>query len=126
MANVSLTTIVIVTDGSGDFTVDTTKLQGRFLQYRYVPDPSTPLSNMTDITVVGKKTGFTMLALVNIGTNAFQDAPRQDVSDDAGDLYLFATSKEVPDHIYLDEQLTVTIAEGGDTLSGTFYMWTGQ
>lgn len=126
MNTINLVTVAITTDASGDFSAPV-QANGRLLQYRYVPDGSSPLDTGADLTISGATTGFAYVAQSNIGTSAFAKAPRQPVHDSAGAASLYAVAGEpVEDYMWIGgEQLTVTIAQGGNALSGTLYLWIG-
>ena len=117
----------ITTDSSGDFSAETPKLFGRFLQYRYVPHAVTPLDTGADLDITGTTTGFVYVNQDNIGTTAFSKAPRQPTHDATGAASLYAAAGEpVEDYMFLSgESMTVTIAGGGNTLSGTLHIWVG-
>lgn len=123
----SLHTVSITTDASGDFTAKTPNVQGPVRQVRYVPDGSNPLATGADLDIVSEQTGLVVANHDNIGTSAFTRAYRQPTHDADGSASLYAGSGEpVEDLIYLGgERLTVTISNGGNTLSGTIYIWIG-
>ena len=124
MGKVSRIIVAITTDSGGDFTTDTIPVEGRILQYRYVPDGSNPLATGADLTVVGKDTGVVVANQANIGTSAFTKAPRQALHDVDGSALLYAAAGEpVEGFIWVNEALTVTIAQGGDTDAGTLHIW---
>lgn len=126
MNDVNTFSIAILTDASGNFEDKTTPIKGKLLQLRYVPDGSSPLATGADITIIGQSTGFAYYSQSNIGTSAFQKAPRQPIHNDAGVASLYAAAGEpVEDFMYIDEQLTVTVAQGGNALQGTLYLWVG-
>lgn len=124
---VQLITVEIATNSSGAFSTTFPVNGGRLMQYRYVPDGTAPLATGADIDVVGATTGFAYINQDNIGTTAFSKLPRQATSDEAGAASLYAGSGEpVEDAAVIGgEQLTVSIAEGGDTKVGTLYLWIG-
>lgn len=119
--------VAVATDGSGAFSKTIQPSGGRFLQMRYVPDGSSPLDTGSDIDLAGATSGYVYLNQDNIGTSAYELAPRQATSDETGAALLYAAAGEaVTDFIYLaGEPLTFTVANGGDTKSGTFYFWFG-
>lgn len=127
--SVQLISVAIVTDAAGAFskTVTTRAGGGRLLQYRYVPHASTPLDTGADLDITGATTGVVYANQDDIGTAAFTKAPRQPCSDATGAASLYAAGGEpVEDHIYVGgEPLTVAIANGGNTLAGTLYLWVG-
>jgi hypothetical protein len=122
--SVNIVTIPVVTSAGGAFTIELT-VSGFLQQYRYVPDGGTPLDTGADVTLVGKTSGFSYLNLVNIGTTAFQRLPRHATSDEQGVASLYAVAGEpIEDRMYSGpEILTFTVAQGGATKLGTFYLW---
>ena len=122
-----LITVPVLTDGSGDYSVTVAAPHGRLLQYRYVPDGSSPLATGADLTITSKQTGTSLVSQTNIGTTAFSKAPRQPIHDEAGTASLYAAGGEpVSDFIYIaGEALTVTIAQGGAGNAGTLHIWVG-
>lgn len=122
--NISLVPIAVTTDGSGDATVEIGHLHGRLKQIRYVPDGSNPLATGADVTITGQTTGLVILNMTNIGTSAFNKCPKQPIHDVAGVASLYAAAGEpVEDDFYLNEQFQLVVAQGGDTDSGTFYLF---
>lgn len=126
--SVTLHTFDITTDGSGGYSQAGAEIDGYFLQYRYVPDGSSPLATGADLDIAGTKTGFVYVNQDNIGTSAFSKCPRQATHDETGAASLYAGSGEPVEApmAMAGESLTVTIANGGDTKSGTLYVWTGD
>ena len=119
---IKLVTVPFTTDASGDFSTTISNAAGEFLQARY---DRGNVATGADITVVGATTGLSLLALVDAGTADITRAPRQPIHDTAGVASLYAAAGEpVEDFIYVGgEQLTVTVAQGGNTTSGTLYLW---
>ena len=122
---VTVAAVAITTNASGAFSATTPALSGRVLQYRYVPDGTSPLDTGADLTIAGANTGIAVITALNIGTSAFQKAPRQPTHaiSDASALLYAAGGTAVSDCVWIDEPLTVTIAQGGNTLKGTVYIW---
>lgn len=125
--SVQLVTVAIATSSGGAFSTSVVPQAGLLLQYRYVPDDTSPLATGADLTIVGAESGFSYVNQANIGTSAFQKLPRHATSDEQGAASLYAGSGEpVEDKMAVGgEQLTVTIAQGGDTKAGTLYLWFG-
>lgn len=121
---IRLVTCSILTASDGSFS-KAIVASGKLLQYRYVPHASTPLDTGADITVVGDTTGLVFINQTNIGTSAFTKSPRQATHDTAGAASLFAAGGEpVEGFLYAGgEDLTLTVAQGGDTKSGKLYLW---
>lgn len=117
-------TIAIVTDGSGDFTIDTIPLTGRILQVLFKPGT---LDTGGDLTIVGKDTALPILTLTAHGTSTLGKAPRQPIHDSAGVVsrYVPTTGEFVEDYVWVNEPLTITEDDGGDTKAGTLHIWVG-
>lgn len=122
-----LFTVAVLTSAGGAFTTNLEGAVGRLLQYRYVPHASTPLDTNVDIDLVGATTGFIYINQDNIGTSAFEKAPRKPTHDELGVASLYAAAGEpVEDFPYAGgESLTFTVANGGNAKAGTFYFWFG-
>lgn len=121
---IQLVSVNILTDPSGDFSSRTPKVSGRFVQWRYVPDDSDPLATGGDLDIVGAQTGVELVDVDSIGTSAITRAPRQATHDVDGTASLYADAGEpVEGYIFVNEPLTVTVANGGDTLAGTLFLW---
>lgn len=120
--------VAITTDSSGDFSSSVTVPTngGRLVQYRYVPGGGgTNLDTGADLTVTGATSGISYIAQTDIGTSAFTKAPRQPTHDTAGSASLYAAGGEpVEGYIFVGgEPLSIVVAQGGDTKSGTLYLW---
>lgn len=124
---IQLITVSVTTDASGDYSATIQPAGARLLQYRYVPDGTTPLATDADLDVVGATTGLIFVDQDNIGTAAFTKAPRQATHDVTGAASLYAeTGEPVEDYVWVGgEPLTVTVSNGGSAASGTFYFWFG-
>jgi len=129
MNQIQLVTIPVTTSAGGAFSTTIVAPSGRLLQYRYVPHASTPLDTGADIDLVGATTGFVYVNQDNIGTTAFQKLPRHKTQDETGADSLYAAADAasfIEDKMMAGpEQLTFTVAAGGDTKLGTFYFWFG-
>lgn len=125
MAYAERHSITVTTDSSGDFTGHTPVVTGRVVQYRYIPDGSSPLATGADLDITGADTGVVIANHDNIGTVAFTKAPRQPTHDPAGAASLYAAGGEgveVP-VVVANERLKLIIANGGSVLSGVFHIW---
>jgi hypothetical protein len=118
-------TVPVTTDAGGDFETTLRGHWGAFLQARYIPDATNPLDTGTDVDLVGATTGLVLLDIATLGTSAATFAPRQATHGVDGSASLYAAAGEpVEDYVTVyGEDLTFTIANGGNTLSGTFYLW---
>jgi hypothetical protein len=121
----TIATVAVTTSAGGAFSTTISAPAGALMQYRYVPHASTPLDTGADIDLVGATTGFVYINQDNIGTSAFQKLPRYATHDETGTASLYAaTGEPVEDEMVVGpEQLSFTVANGGNALSGTFYFW---
>ena len=117
--DISILTVDITTDASGDFTADYTVDDGLFAMLRYVPDGASPLDTGADLTITHGPTGFAYYTHANIGTSAFSKMPRQLIADAADGT----DSTTIYDYAMIRNTLTVTIANGGNAKSGKLYIW---
>lgn len=121
---VDVVKVDILTNSSGAFSKKLALAHGALVQYRYVPAQANALDTGADLTITGSMTGFAYVNQSNIGTAAFQKVVRLGTSDEAGNALLYQDLGEgVADVAYVAEPLTVDIANGGDTKSGTLYIW---
>lgn len=126
---VTMIAVAITTDAAGAFSKTVSVGNGGALvQYRYVPDGSSPLDTGADLDVTGATSGYVYVNQDNIGTSAFAKAPRTATHDETGAASLYAAAGEpVESLMYVGgEPLTVAIANGGNTLSGTLYLWIAE
>lgn len=123
MSKNELIRVPIVTDALGAFTYDTGPVNGTIDWYRYVPGAS-GLDVNWDLDIVGKISGVVVANHDNLAVTAATFAPRQATHAIDGSASLYAGAGEpVEDKIGIaDEQLTVTIAQGGNVKSGTLFI----
>jgi hypothetical protein len=119
--------VPILTDAAGNFSAETPPVDGRILQYRYVPDGAAPLDTAADLDITLSDSGVVVAAIAALGTAAVTKAPRQATHGTDGAAALFAAAGEpVEGAIYsAGEGLTVTVANGGNAKRGTLYVWAG-
>ena len=120
--------VSITTDADGDGSAGTSGvLAGPVRTIIYTPDATSPYATGFDVTVVSAITGQTLWAGTNVGLSAVTVNPRQPVHDATGAASLFAAGGEaVEDYFYLaQEAVTITVAEGGDTKTGSFRIIAG-
>ena len=113
-------TISVTTDASGDFTQNLAPVSGLLLKVRYVPAASDALATGADLTI-STDLGEDIVSHANIGTSAFTRLYRRLIAGIDG-----VESTTIFDYIPVENALTLTIANGGDTLSGTFYVYIGK
>lgn len=114
----------ILTSAAGAWSETVSPRPGHFRQYRYVPHGSSPLDTGADLDIVGAQSAFVYVNQDNIGTGAFQKLPRYATADETGTASLYAAGGEPVEGVMaVAEPLTVTIANGGNALKGTLYIW---
>tara|TARA_Y100000310_G_C20681921_1_gene816475 strand:+ start:1652 stop:2020 length:369 start_codon:yes stop_codon:yes gene_type:complete len=118
-----IVTVAIATDAAGDFTATVGEAFGRLLQYRIV---DTDLDAGCDLDLVGGVTGFVYINHDSMGATQ-ERSPRAPTHDVAGAASLYDTtdSEPVEDYMFVAEDLDLTIANGGNTKTGTLYLWFG-
>lgn len=120
--------IAVTTDASGAAEVFTHNVSGRVLQVRYVPDGTSPLDAGADLDIVCETSGVVVANHDNIGASAFTRAYRQATHDTDGAASETddTTGTPVLDYVWVGgERLKLTIANGGNTKRGTFYIYVG-
>lgn len=120
-----LLTIPIVTDASGDFTLTTTaKFSGMFLGYRYVAPAADALDANWDLDVVGATTGIVLIDEDNLTAASVTKLVQDIVYDTAGNAVTYDGTNEIYGQIPLcGEALTITVAQGGVSQSGTLHLF---
>jgi hypothetical protein len=119
--------ISVLTNASGDFTGYSPVVSGEVRQVRYTPDGTVPLDTGADLDITGEDSGIVIVNKDNIGTAAFDVAPRIATHDTALAASLFAaTGEPVEDRIAVaGERLKLVIAQGGNAKAGRFDIWIG-
>lgn len=120
--------VSVTTDASGDAEAFTHNVAGRVLQVRYVPDATSPLDTGADLDITCETSGVVVANHDDIGLSAFTRAYRQATHDTAGAASETddTTGTPVLDYVWAGgERLKLTIANGGDTKSGTFFIYVG-
>ena len=118
--------ISVTTNSSGAFTGYTPVSSGYVRAISYVPHGATPLDTNADIVVSGNTSSIPVLTQANIGTAARTWHPRaatHAVADGAAALYAAGGTAVNTDVPVADESVKLVVANGGDTLSGTFYVY---
>ncbi len=118
--------VAIAVDASGDFTGYTPVVSGQVVQVRYIPDGTTPLDTGADLTVSGADSGIPVLTKANIGTSAFNLAPRQPThlnTDGSAALYAAGGSAVLAPVVVANERIKVVVAQGGNAKLGTLHIW---
>jgi len=90
----------------------------------YVPGT---LDTGADITVTGETSGIPIWAESDLGTSAITRSPRMATHTTAGVAALYAGGgsavlTEIP---VSEERIKIVIAQGGNTLTGTIYIYVG-
>ena len=113
-------TVTVTTNGSGAGTGYTGVVSGKISQIRYV---KTDFADGSTITITNELTGETIWTEVAVNASATR-APRQATHTTAGVAALYAGSGQaVLDKIAISKsRIQVTVTNGGDTKTGTFYI----
>lgn len=119
---ISRNTVIITTDASGAGTGYTPAISGKILQIRYVH--STYDANW-DLAITGEDTGIAVLTKTNEGAASASYAPRQPVHATANAAVVtYDGTRGVAEPVCVwDERVKIVVAEGGNTKTGTFYIW---
>lgn len=112
----------VVTSAGGAYSSDAILVKGILLRISYKPDATTPLDTGADLTITETATGLTIYTQANIGTTAFTKLPRRLIASTADG----ADSTTLFDYLPICDKLTVTIAQGGATKSGTIFLMIGE
>lgn len=117
--------ITTATDGSAT-AYSSAPANGEVYAVRYVPGGSA-LANTADITITGADSGIPILTITNQAQSSQNYAPRMATHDIAGAALLYAAAGiAVSDRIPLaGELIKAVVAQGGNTLSGSLYVWVG-
>lgn len=117
----------VTTDSSGAATVSTKEtVAGHVCAIRYVPAASNGLDTASVVTITGAESGIGIYKKTAIGTSALDLLPRAAThlaSDGSAALYAAggtAVGARVP---VANEAITLVVAQGGDTKSGTFHVY---
>jgi hypothetical protein len=114
--------IAFTTDASGDAVVYSgTFANGRLVEVIYTYDDA---ATGADFTCVGRTTGKALLTITNAATSTVTWRPRDVIhpvaNTGAGSALTYDGTNEIYEGIWLvDEEIQVTVAQGGDTKSGT-------
>lgn len=115
-------TVDVVTDASGDAVAYSDEITGEVVSIRYVKDGTAPFEDTVDFTIIGEDTGQGFWTEANV-TATKTCMPRQDVHTLVGVARVYTAGEEVGERLAMaGERLKFTIAQGGDTKSGRFYI----
>ena len=122
---VQLQTISITTTSGGADTEYSSVVTGCVAQVRYVPDGTAPLDTGADLDITLETSGVIVANHDDIGTSAFTRVYLQATHDVDGSASLYAAAGEPVEApvCVANDRLKVIIGSGGDTKSGTFYIW---
>ena len=115
---IKLFTAPVTTDAAGDITASLKGATGLVYQVRYVVDGVTPLATGTNISIIEDDTGLNVLTMAAIGTSSFTRSPRELSANPAN-----GTVGANSDLIAVNGDLTLTVDSGGNTKTGTFYVY---
>lgn len=114
-------TFSVTTDGSGDASVDSPHpVSGKVDQVRYEPADSDELDTNADVVIKGATSNNIIYDADDIGTSAFVVRPRA-ACVNAADGSAWTDDVTARPVVY-NELINVTVAQGGATKSGTFYV----
>ncbi len=111
-------TVVALTSAGGDYSADIFPIKGILMRISYKPHASTPLDTGGDLTITESNSGIVIYTQSNIGTAAFTKLPRSPICSTADGV----DSTTVFDYLPVADKLTLTIANGGNAKTGTFYL----
>lgn len=120
--NITQRTVLVTTSAGGAYSADIFPEKGILMRISYKPDGSTPLDTGADLTITESNSGIVVYTQANIGTAAFTKLPRAPICSIADGV----NSTSVFDYVPIADKLTLTIASGGATKSGTFYLVFGE
>jgi len=113
--NVTRVSVTPVTDGSGDATVYTEKVNGLLSTIQYV---KTDYTDGVDFTITEEDTGLALWTGTNVNA-ATSISPRRPTTDALGAASLYAaTGEPVEDLIPIAGRIKVVIAAGGAAKTG--------
>ncbi len=113
--------VSITTDSSGDGTGFTPIVNGRLLSVEFSRPGSGGYDATADFTITTDADAQSLLSVADVSASAVWH-PRQPTHDTSGVASLYASSGEpVESQIPIaNDRLKVVVAQGGDTLAGTF------
>ena len=114
-------TIPVTTSAGGDFSESVFPEKAIFMRLSYKPSGD-PIDTAGDLTITESATGVVLYTQANIGTAAFTKLPRAPICPYTDGI----NSATVFDYIPTADKLTLTIANGGNAKSGTFYLLFGE
>lgn len=126
MSAVKKESLTVVTDASGDATAYTGVLTGRLLAIRFVKPGAGGYDTTADFTITTDRDGQALLTVSNV-TASTTWHPRQPTHDTSGVASLYAAGGEPveSDIPIFQDRVKIVVAQGGNTLSGTFHVWVG-
>ncbi len=126
MAYLTLATVSITTDASGDATAYTGVVNGYVHAIQYVPDGTAPYDATADVTITGETTGIAVTTLTNVAA-ALTTYPRAATHDQANAAALYAAAgTAVRDRVPIAaERIKLVIAQGGATKTGVWHVILG-
>ncbi len=120
--------VAVGVDASGNgvgFTEEA--IRGFVRAIRYVPDGTNPYDTGADVTVTGEVSGIAITTITNIGTSAVDVYPRAATASVVNAAALYAAGGAAVNDLIpvADERIKVSIAQGGNTKTGTFHLYVG-
>jgi len=117
--------VSITTNGSGAAEGFTPVVTGRVLQIRYVKPGSGGFANGVDVDVTLEDSGVVVWDEDNVDASKTV-LPRQGVHNTAGVAATLDGTRLMLEPVYVaSERVKIAVANGGDTLTGTFHVLIG-
>jgi hypothetical protein len=113
--------VTLLTDSAGDCTIDEVgPAYGKLVAVGYKPGT---LDTGADITVTDKQTGAVVFSKDNAGTSNLSFHPTAVITNASGAaISAHANNPNVNRDIYLAGTLQVTVAQGGNAMTGYLYL----
>jgi hypothetical protein len=113
--------VTLAVDASGDCTIDEIgPCYGKLVEVGYKPGT---LATGVDITLTDKQTGASIIALSNFGVSNKVFHPTALITgNDGAAITSHANNPNVQRDIYLAGTLQVTVADGGNAMTGYLYL----
>lgn len=120
--------VTLTTNASGAATGYTAPVSGFVHAITYTPPGANALATGADVTVTGETGKHAIVTITNLGTSDVAVYPRAATASTANAALLYAAGgTAVSDRIPVaGERVKIVIAEGGNTLTGTFHVYIAE
>jgi hypothetical protein len=119
--NISMYQVDVVTNAGGVYTSEVIQKRGILMRISYKPS-GTPLDTLSDLSITETNTGLNIYTQADIGLTAFTKLPRAPICPNTTGV----DSSTVFDYVPTATKLTLSITQGGNVKSGTFYLFFGE